>query len=137
MKWSDLPLHPTPRMLRQFAAALLVFLALDCALFPGVLRHPAGRCVIGALAVMGVAGLALPALIRWLFIGATVAAFPIGWVVSQVMLALMFYVILTPLALVFRWRRRDELQLRRPPGDESRWTTRDAPPKPERYLKQF
>ncbi len=136
MKWSDLPFNPTPRMLRQFAAALLVVLALDCVLFPGILRHPAGRCIVGALAVMGVVGLVLPALIRWLFVGATVAAFPIGWVVSQVMLALMFYLILTPLALVFRWRRRDELQLRRKPG-ESYWVTREAAPKPESYLKQF
>ena len=138
MKWSELPLRPTPRILRQFAATLLVVLALVC------LRHPAlihgasaGRWVIGALVLLGIVGLLKPATIRWLFIGATVVTFPIGWAVTLLMLGLMFYLILTPVALVFRLLGRDELQLRRRPDQSSFWIKRGEPSEPERYLKQF
>jgi hypothetical protein len=137
MKWSDLPLNPTSRVLRQFAAAWLVFF-LGAALHQALVRHhPGAGRVLGGIALIGVIGLLKPATVRWLFVVATMAAFPIGWVVTQVMLALMFYLILTPVALIFRWRGRDELQLRRKPGQSGFWITRDPPPDAGRYLKQF
>ncbi len=55
---------------------------------------------------------------------------------TQVVLALMFYVVLTPLALVFRWRGRDALQLR-PARGNSYWITRQKEQDVGRYLKQF
>ena len=64
-------------------------------------------------------------------------AFPIGWLVTQLMLAIMFYLVLTPVALVFRWRGRDELRLRSRPAPSSFWVERGEPPKAEKYLKQF
>ena len=75
--------------------------------------HPTAGWMLGAIACIGLLGLLKPFIVRWLFIGATVAAFPIGWLVTQLMLAIMFYLVLTPVALVFRWRGRDELQLKR------------------------
>jgi hypothetical protein len=137
MKWSDLPLKPTARILRQFACAWLVLFA-GLSLREGLLRHHTTACLaLGALALPGCVGLLRPQAIRWLFIGATVAAFPIGWAVTQLMLAIMFYLLLTPLALVFRLKKRDELQLGRAPGRASFWTVRDKPPEPGRYLKQY
>jgi hypothetical protein len=152
MKFTGLPLKPTRRALRQFAAAWLVFfLALAARQFfarlpagtmsptatTSVSHHPAAGCVFGAMALIGVAGLWRPQAVKWLFIGATIASFPIGWVVTQLMLAIMFYLVLTPVALIFRWRGRDELQLRRKPGQSSFWISRGDPPKVEKYLKQF
>ena len=66
----------------------------------------------------------------------TIVAFPIGWVVTQLVLALMFYGVLSPLAIVFRWRGRDALQLRKR-DRETFWVVRDKPTPPEKYLKQF
>lgn len=136
MKWSDLPLNPSPRMLRQFAAAwLVVFLAL--AWRQGLMRgHPLAGGVLGAVALLGVIGLVKPASLRWVFIGATVAAFPIGWVMTQAMLLVMFFLVLTPVALVFRLVGRDALRLRRREA-ASFWTDHGDPPPAERYLKQF
>jgi len=137
MKWFHLPLKPTPRVLRQFAAAWLVFF-LALAAQQMFLRHRVtAAAALGAIALIGLAGLWKPSTMRWLFVGATVAAFPIGWVVTQVVLAGMFYIVLTPLALVFRWRGRDELQLRRKPGQTSFWMTRRPERDVRRYLKQF
>jgi len=137
MKFSDLPLKPTLRALRQFAAAWLVFFLALAARQIFVRHHPATGCMFGAMALIGVAGLWRPQAVKWLFIGATIAAFPIGWVVTQLMLAVMFYLVLTPVAFIFRWRGRDELQLRHRSGQSSFWISRGDPPKVEKYLKQF
>ena len=124
MKWSHLPLQPTPRVLRQFAGAWLGFFLALAAQQMFLRGRPTAAVVLGAIALIGLVGLWQPAAVRWLFLGATVAAFPIGWVMTQAVLAVMFYAVLTPLALVFRWRRRDELQLRPKPGQASFWVTR-------------
>jgi hypothetical protein len=137
MKFSDLPLNPTPRALRQFAAGwfiLFLIMALRQALAHG---NKTAGWMLGAIAGIGLLGLLKPFVMRWLFIGATVAAFPVGWLVTQLMLAIMFYLILTPIALVFRWRGRDELQLRRKTEQPGYWISRGEPPKAEQYLKQF
>ena len=136
MTWSDLPLKPTSRMLRQFSAALLVLFAAMAAR-QAARGHATAGWVLGGIAFIGVVGLIIPSSVRMLFIGSTVLAFPVGWVVTQVVLGLMYYVVLTPLALVFRWRGRDELQLRRRQERASFWIERREEPKPERYLKQF
>jgi hypothetical protein len=137
MKWSDLPLKPSARVLRQFAATWLIFFGA-LAIRQGLVRgHTTPGIVLGGVALAGAIGLARPAAVRWLFVGAMVAAFPIGWTVTQVVLAVMFYWVLTPVALIFRWRRRDALQLRRRSDRASFWTGRGDPPEAERYLKQF
>ena len=137
LTWSELPLKPTNRMLRQFAAAWLVlFLATGLRRILGH-GHPAVGYALCAVAMIGVVGLIFPRTIRWLFLAATILAFPIGWVVTQVMLAIMFYLVLTPVGWYFRVRGRDELQLRNKPEQSSYWVTRDEAPEPERYLQQF
>jgi len=137
MKWSALPLKPTPRMLRQFSGAWLVVFA-GLAGHRALLRHQPGAAVaLGAVALLGLIGLARPALMRWLFIAATVITFPIGWVISQLVLLLMFLLVITPVALLMRLRGRDILQLKRPPDHVSLWKQRPERTEPGRYLKQY
>jgi hypothetical protein len=137
MKWSDLPLNPTPRMLRQFSGAWLVaFAGLAC--HRGLVRHyPGAALVLAAVALLGLAGLARPAWMRWPFIAAMAITFPIGWVVSQLALLLMFLLVITPVALFLRLRGRDILQLKRPPDNVSLWKKHPERTEPGRYLKQF
>ena len=137
MKWSELHLNPTPRMLRQFSGAWLVVFA-GLALHRTLGRHQTGVALeLGALALVGLIGLARPALMRRLFIVATVLTFPIGWVISQLVLALMFLLVITPVALFLRLRGRDILQLKRPPDRASLWKQHPERTEPSRYLKQF
>jgi hypothetical protein len=89
------------------------------------------------VSLLGLIGLARPALMRWLFIGATVITFPIGWVITQLVLLLMFLLVITPVALLLRLRGRDILQLKRPPEQVSLWQQRSERTEPGRYLKQF
>lgn len=133
---SDLPLNPTKRILRQFAGTwFLIFLV--AAIRSSIHGHKSAGIALVLIAFVGVAGLVKPFLIKYLFLGATIAAYPLGWVMTQLILAIMFYAVLTPIALIARWRGRDSLQLRGQTEKSTFWTPRAEQPKPENYLKQF
>ena len=65
MRWSDLPLNPSRRMLRQFSAACIVVLG-GMALWQGLVQHRAGWAwALGGLALgVGILGLAAPRAVR-------------------------------------------------------------------------
>jgi hypothetical protein len=126
MNWSDIDFRPSPRKLRQFAAIWIVVFALLA------LR---GSHALALIAAIGVIGLLLPIVMRPLFVAASVVAFPIGWVVSRVLLAIIFYVIFTPVAMLFRIVRRDPLRLRKP-DSQTYWLAKESAGT-ERYFRQF
>jgi hypothetical protein len=138
MKWSDLPLRPTPRVLRQFAWAWLIFfLALGAFQYFRRGHHELGVGLGTMALVVGGLGLARPAAVRWLFVSLTLLAFPIGWIASQIMLLLLFYLIITPLAFLFRLRGRDLLMRKPAPERSSFWQTKKMPVDPRSYLRQY
>ncbi|MGA3284193.1 MAG: SxtJ family membrane protein [Verrucomicrobiota bacterium] len=138
MNWSEIPFHPTPKSLRQFAVAwLFFFLAFGVHQYLARGRHELGL-TLGVLAVViGLLGLSRPATVRWLYVGWMVLAFPIGWVISQVALALMFYGIITPIAVFFRIRGRDLLCRKPAPEGTSYWTPKETPQDVRSYFRQY
>jgi hypothetical protein len=92
--------------------------------------------ILGLLGfVVGPVGVLQPRTMRWIYTGWMIAAFPIGWVVSRVVLTLLYLVVFTPIALVFRLMGRDVLQRTRP-EKATLWLTRQAPPDAAEYLRQ-
>ena len=63
-------------------------------------------------------------------------AFPIGWVVSKVVLIFLWCVI-TSIALLFRSMGRDVLQLRRPPERATHWTQKPHSDDVRSYFRQY
>jgi hypothetical protein len=138
MSWSDLPLRPTPRALRQFAGAWLVFFLAFGAHQYLVRKHPsAGLFLIGLALIIGLLGLIKPSAVRGLFVGWMVLAFPIGWVISLLMLLLMFYCIFTPVALLFRISGRDLLCRKRVPARATFWLPKQMPQDVRSYFRQY
>jgi len=127
MNWNDIDLHPERRKLRQFAA-ILGGVALLLAIFKA--RVWALVAAYGFLSVI-VPQFAYPA-----YVALTIVTFPIGWIVSRVMLALLYYGVLTPIGLVQRLFRRDVLRIRRS-NAESYWETVEPERDPASYLRQF
>jgi hypothetical protein len=138
MKWSDLPLNPTAKVLRQFAAGWLVcFLGLAAHQY-WVRGHPRAGLALGVLAIVfGGMGLIKPASLRRLFVGWMVVAFPIGWLISQAALLLMFFGLITPLALLFRIRGRDLLARKPAPERPSFWAPKHTPSDVCSYFRQY
>jgi Saxitoxin biosynthesis operon protein SxtJ len=129
MQWSDIPTGPTDRVLRQFAG-MLAGLAV-------VLWYRGGSPLVLLGAIVGGAGLVRPALVRWLYVGWMMAVFPIGWVVSRVVLALVFFGVMLPLALALRVVGRDTLGLRGQTDAGSYWVKRQALTDARRYFCQY
>ena len=136
MTWSQLPLRPSARILRQFSGAWLVVFGVFAALQFRA-DHATNAAVLTAVAALGLIGLLHPPLMRWIFVAASVAAFPIGWVATHLILGILFYIVLTPLALFFRLKGRDILKRQRPPANASMWETKEPTTDPARYLRQY
>ncbi len=136
MQWSDIQFSPTERTLRQFAGLCLLVFGL-LAIFETIVRHRSGLALVyGFVAlVVGPLGLFRPQAVRPIYVGWSVLAFPIGWVVSSTILALLFYGMFTPLALVFRAFGRDVLA-RRHPDVRTYWTPKPAARNLRDYFRQ-
>ena len=86
-----------------------------------------GLAIAGLALTIGLAGLARPQCVRLIYVGWMILAFPIGWTVSQIILAAIFLGLFTPISLVFRLLGRDALHRVRQSGLDSYWL-----PKPRR-----
>lgn len=136
MRWSDIPRSPPQRTLRQFAVlCLVVFGCLS--LWQGWVRGNLALSALFAAAALslGVLGLVRPQAVRWIYVGWMMAAFPIGWTISKLLLMLVFFGVLTPLAIVFRLAGRDAL-LRRRQQCESYWVEKRSPASVRSYFRQ-
>jgi hypothetical protein len=128
----------TPRMLRQFAGLWLAFFtALACWQWFGRDRVVLALACVALALVVGPLGLARPLAIRPLFSGLLWATRPIGWVVSHVNMAAVYYGLFTPMAFVFRLIGRDALTLRPQPRQESYWTVKPMSTDLRGYFRQF
>lgn len=117
MKWSDIPRNPSERMLRQFGGLCFLFfggLALYGALVRGNITGPI--CLALVAIVTGILGLTKPKWLAGLFVGWMVVTFPIGYVISRVIMLSVFLLVFTPMALIFKLIGRDALALRKPQG---------------------
>jgi len=85
---------------------------------------------------IGLCFLSLPRLRRPLYRGWMGATQPLGALVSHLTLAVIFYLVITPVALVFRLAGRDALALRFPSKLPSYWTARERNDDLDRYFRQ-
>jgi hypothetical protein len=138
MHWSDIPWNPPARTLRQFAGLFLVIVgAMGCWQAVGHDRLVAGVVLMGLAVVVGAVGLVRPVAVRWVYVGLMIVVFPVGWVVSRVILAFLFYGLFTPLALLFRVIGRDALRLRKPGEVSSYWRPKVMSTDAASYFRQF
>ena len=132
----QVPWNPTDRQLRQFAWACLPGFALIGWIARGLATWPA---TVGAGAALGlvllVAGLARPKSVRPVFVLFAAITAPIGWIVSNVLAAVFYYLVITPLGLLFRVFGRDALGLRAR-GAPTYWRKHEASDDPRSYYRQ-
>jgi hypothetical protein len=137
MQWKDINFTPTARTLRQFSALWIGFFSLLATLNYFIHARPAAAIVLAAVAVVfGTLGLVFPKAMLYVYRTWMVLAFPIGWTISRVTLAIVYYGILTPLHIVFQCSGRDVLRLRAR-STESYWLPKTSQQDPSRYLRQF
>lgn len=130
--------NPSEKELRWFAGLQVLFF---CAVAWLILRQSgsttAASLIAGAAILAGVAGIVKPATVRPYYLAWMVAVYPIGWVMSHLILAGVYYLVLTPIGLLLRLTGRDPMQRRPDSEATSYWQQRPERDNPDRYFRQY
>jgi hypothetical protein len=134
----ELKSRPSPRDLFWFGWILLAFFAI----VGGVawLRFDAHAAAAG-LWTVGAALTAMYFAVRPLrvpfYLGWMRLFFPLGWTVSHVALAVLYFGVVTPIAFLLRRVGYDPMGRRRDRAATTYWTEHRTGGSPSRYLRQF
>lgn len=129
---------PDQKVLGQFAEFGMFFLGLIAAPLMIYRGHTTLAVVFWAAAILlRLLSLVKPAWVKPVFIALSVVTWPIGWVISHVALAIVYYGVFTPIGLFFRLIGRDALNRKFDPDAETYWEPYNPDSGPARYLRQF
>ena len=62
---------------------------------------------------------------------------PIGWVISHLLLSIIYYLLLTPIGIIMRLVGYDPMKRKLEKKRETYWVTRQQVRDPNRYFKQY
>jgi hypothetical protein len=80
---------------------------------------------------------AVPPLRRTMFVGWMYAFYPVGWMMSHLALALIYFAIVTPIGLIRRTFGRDPMQRRLDKSAATYWVEHEPVADINRYFRQF
>ncbi len=130
--------EPTPGELRLFGVLLAIFFGL----LGGLVLYRVGSWTIPT--VIWTAALlicafyyAVPAARRIVFHAWMTAVYPIGWIISHALLAMIYYLAITPIGVVMRLCGRDPLQRALDRSAKTYWTPHNVSEDTGRYFQQF
>jgi len=146
-KMVEIDFNPDERTLRQFGwialggFGLLALLAWKEWLIFAFGLGEARPAVAGTLLALGALaaflGLVFPRANRPLFVGLALLAFPIGFVLSYVILSFLFFVIIAPIGALMRLLGHDPMHRHLEPELETYWAKAPPAPPRSRYFRQF
>ena len=134
----DLNLNPSKKELRTFGLCGLAFLALVGWI---VFRRSGSVPVAASIAALGVVlavlGFAVPRALRPVWVVLMVVNYPIGWVVTHVVMAIIFYLVVTPIGVIMRLTGRDPMERAFDRSAKTYWKPRRVDPGSSRYFRQY
>jgi hypothetical protein len=146
-KLVEINFHPDRRTLRQFGviafvgfgslAALAYYEKLVFSFGLGEARIPvaSGFAVVGSIALLF--SLVAPGANRLLYLGLTLLSFPIGFVLSYLIMGTLFFLIIGPIAVLMRLFGRDALHRRYDTKAATYWSNARPPRDKESYFHQY
>ena len=146
-KLVEINFNPDDKTLRQFGiialvgfgvlAALAYYERLVFAFGLGASRVPLAVALASLGVVAALFSLVAPRANRALYVGLTLLAFPIGFVLSYVIMGTLFFLIIGPIAVFFRLFGRDALHKRYDPDAPSYWQKARPARDKESYFHQY
>jgi hypothetical protein len=135
----ELNRDPSPRDLKWFGVVMLAFGGLVGALLQWrFAAATAATWVWGSAAALCAVYYAVAALRRPIFVGWMTLTYPIGWLLSHLMMGVVFYLVVTPIGLVLRLMGRDALDRKVDKGVETYWKAHESRgTAPDSYFRQF
>lgn len=130
--------NPSRRQLAIFGVCWLLF--FGCIGIASLRRGDSwttAAIVWAIAAIVPVVGWPLPKFMRLVYVGMAYLAFPIGFIVSHLILGVVYYFVVTPTGLLMRLFGHDPLHRRFDANSESYWVPRETPTDMKRYFRQF
>ena len=129
---------PSRRQLNFFGVIWLAFFGA----IGGIVLKSSGSMQLAVLlwsvaTAVPVAGWIVPAFMRIVYLGMAYAGFPIGFVVSYLILAIVYYLVLTPIALVMRLFGHDPMNRLFEEDADTYWCPREQRDSLDSYFRQF
>jgi hypothetical protein len=139
MRLLELNISPKVGQLRMFG---LLWFPLFCGVVGWISWRSTGSYIAlyaagGAAGLTILLGLVAPKLLKPLFVGLMIVSFPIGWVVSHVLMALMYYALITPFGLVMRAVGYDPMNRKLDPSADTYWRKLPQSPGNTQYFRQY
>jgi len=122
--------------LRQFGFAAAILAGAAGFWFGGVSTSPTTIGWLLFAALLGLSAALAPQRLRVPFVLLSAITAPIGWVVSHLILGLIYFAVVTPIGLALRLTGRSSMETDIDRAAESYWQRRPPPPKVEDYLRQ-
>ena len=143
----EINLRPDRSTLRQFGliavigfGAVAAFAHYEILIFSmglGAARPWVTNLFMGLAAYAGLFALIYPKANLPVYVGLTVVTYPIGFVLSYVVLGALFFGIITPTGLVMRILGRDPLERKFEPDAQTYWKDCRPPRDKSSYFRQF
>ncbi len=130
----EVPWNPTPRILRRFANSFMIGLPLMAILFALSWTH-----VVALLALaisLSISARVSPRFARFVYRTLLVVTLPIVMVLSECMLAAIYYLMVTPIGIALRLSGHRGLMLAFERNAESYWQELISPPAVNQYYQQ-
>ena len=130
--------HPPRRQLAVFGLIWLVFFGV----VGGIVLNNAGSIAVatviwGFAGAVPVVGWMVPAFMRIVYVAMAYAAFPIGFVVSYLILAITYYLMVTPIGLIMRLFGYDPMDAHFDRNADTYWCPREQDDGLDTYFRQF
>jgi hypothetical protein len=143
----EINFNPDTKTLRQFGviafagfgllAALAYYEKLIFSFGLGEARMPVAMTFAALATIAALCSLVAPRANRLLYVGLTLLAFPIGFVLSYVILATLFFLIIGPIAILFRLFGQDPMRRGNDPNASTYWLEAHPARDKESYFHQY
>lgn len=138
MALMDIQRRPSGKELRWFGVVVLAFFGLIGALVLWRAGSTVAATIIWAAGATlmviyyAVRPLRLPIYLGWMY-----AVYPIGWLISHLLMAAIYFLLVTPTGVVMRWLGFDPLKRRFDPDASTYWADMPKETDRSRYFSQF
>lgn len=129
--------RPSVGEIRYFATTLVV-LAVVFAIILTVAGKLFSALLIGASGI-GLAALCrlVPSIGRWIYVIWMAVTYVLSLIISPVVIAIIYYIVLTPMAFFARIAGKDELNLKRKASQSTYFADGDYDTSPDSFRRQF
>jgi len=130
--------NPSARELKIFGIIWLLFFGFaGIWLFKKNGSFPQAIAIWTLAAGIGLGGQLFPGMLRVIHLATSYIFFPFGWIVSLILLAVIFYLILTPLGFFMRLLGHDPMGRKFNPRAQTYWLDRDSTVNIRKYFRQY